>query len=299
MTEAPVSPLRRRMIEDMTMRKFAPRTQEGYIRAVKGFSAFLGASPEKATFEDLRRYQLHLVASHAGVPTINHAVTALRFLFTVTLRKPEVVGHVPFIREPRRLPVVLSPEEVARLLDAAPGLKYKAALSVAYGAGLRASEVISLKVGDIDSTRMVIRVEQGKGRKDRYVMLSPYLLELLRAWWREARPRGWLFPGRDPVQSLTTRQLNRACHTAAQMAEIGKPVSLHTLRHSFATHLLEQKTDIRVIQVLLGHTKLDTTALYTRVATGLIAKVESPLDRLSLPKASERKRSIPKRAPPA
>jgi site-specific recombinase XerD len=280
MTEAPVSPLRRRMIEDMTMRKFAPRTQEGYIRAVKGFSAFLGASPEKATFEDLRRYQLHLVASHAGVPTINHAVTALRFLFTVTLRKPEVVGRVPFIREPRRLPVVLSPEEVARLLDAAPGLKYKAALSVAYGAGLRASEVISLKVGDIDSTRMVIRVEQGKGRKDRYVMLSPYLLELLRAWWREARPRGWLFPGRDPVQPLTTRQLNRACHAAAQMAEIGKPVSLHTLRHSFATHLLEQKTDIRVIQVLLGHKKLDTTALYTRVALKSLGEITSPLEHL-------------------
>jgi site-specific recombinase XerD len=268
------------MIEDMTMRKFAPRTQEGYIRAVKGFSAFLGASPEKATFEDLRRYQLHLVASHAGVPTINHAVTALRFLFTVTLRKPEVVGHVPFIREPRRLPVVLSPEEVARLLDAAPGLKYKAALSVACGAGLRASEVISLKVGDIDSTRMVIRVEQGKGRKDRYVMLSPYLLELLRAWWREARPRGWLFPGRDPVQPLTTRQLNRACHTAAQMAEIGKPVSLHTLRHSFATHLLEQKTDIRVIQILLGHKKLDTTALYTRVALKSLGEITSPLEHL-------------------
>jgi site-specific recombinase XerD len=280
MTEAPVSPLRRRMIEDMTMRKFAPRTQEGYIRAVKGFSAFLGASPETATFEDARRYQLHLVASHAGVPSINHTVTALRFLFTVTLRKPEVVGHVPFIREPRRLPVVLSPEEVARLLDAAPGLKYKAALSVAYGAGLRASEVISLKISDIDSARMVIRVEQGKGRKDRYVMLSPYLLELLRAWWREARPRGWLFPGRDPVQPLTTRQLNRACHTAAQMAEIGKPVSLHTLRHSFATHLLEQKTDIRVIQVLLGHKKLDTTALYTRVALKSLGEITSPLEHL-------------------
>jgi integrase/recombinase XerD len=162
MTEAPVSPLRRRMIEDMTIRKFAPRTQEGYIRAVKGFSAFLGASPDRASFEDLRRYQLHLVASGAGAPTINHTVTALRFLFTVTLRRPHVVARLPFIREPRKLPIVLSPEEVARLLDAAPSLKYKAALSVAYGAGLRASEVISLKVGDIDSARMVIRVEQGK-----------------------------------------------------------------------------------------------------------------------------------------
>src|SRR6516162_10085020 len=279
MTEVPVSPLRRRMTEDMTIRKFAPRTQEGYIRAIKGFSAFFGASPDKANFADLRRYQLHLVASGAGTPTVNHTVTALRFLFIVTLRKPQVVIRLPFIREPRKLPIVLSPEEVARLLDAAR-LKYKAALSVAYGAGLRASEVVSLKIEDIDSTRMVIRVEQGKGRKDRYVMLSPYLLDLLRAWWRAARPRGWLFPGRDPIQPLTTRQLNRACHAAAMMAEIDKPVSLHTLRHSFATHLLEQKTDIRVIQVLLGHKKLDTTALYTRVAISTIGQVTSPLDFL-------------------
>jgi integrase/recombinase XerD len=167
MTEAPISPLRRRLIEDMTIRKFAPRTQEGYIRAVKGFSTFLGASPDKASFEDLRRYQLHLVASGAGTPTINHTVTALRFLFIVTLRKPQVVIRLPFIREPRKLPIVLSPEEVARLLDAAPGLKYKAALSVAYGAGLRASEVVSLKIEDIDSTRMVIRVEQGKSLPSR------------------------------------------------------------------------------------------------------------------------------------
>ena len=280
MTEAPVSPLRARMIEDMTIRKFAPRTQEGYIRAVKGFSAFYGASPDKASFEDLRRYQLHLVSTGAGTSTINHAVTALRFLFRVTLRRPRVVERLPFIREPRKLPVVLSPEEVARLLDAAPSLKYKAALSVAYGAGLRASEIISLKVEDIDSTRMVIRVEQGKGRKDRYVMLSPYLLDLLREWWRAARPKGWLFPGQNPVNPLTTRQLNRACHAAAMMAELDKPVSLHTLRHSFATHLLEQKTDIRVIQVLLGHKKLDTTALYTRVALKALGEISSPLEQL-------------------
>jgi integrase/recombinase XerD len=281
MTEAPISPLRRRMIEDMTIRKFAPRTQEGYIRAVKSFSAFLGGSPDRASFEALRRYQLHLVASGTGAPTINHTVTALRFLFTVTLRKPHVVARLPFIRQPRKLPIVLSPEEVARLLDAAPSLKYKAALSVAYGAGLRASEIISLKVEDIDSARMVIRVEQGKGRKDRYVMLAPHLLDLLRAWWKAARPQGWLFPGRDPVQPLTTRQLNRACHAAAMMAEIDKPVSLHTLRHSFATHLLEQKTDIRVIQVLLGHKKLDTTALYTRVALKALGEITSPLEHLA------------------
>jgi site-specific recombinase XerD len=171
---------------------------------------------------------------------------------------------------------------VARLLDAAPGLKYKAALSVAYGAGLRAAEVVSLKVADIDSKRMIIRVEQGKGGKDRNVMLSPHLLDLLRAWWKAARPRGWLFPGHDPAQPMTTRQLNRACHAAAQMAEINKRVSLHTLRHSFATHLLEQNTDVRVIQVLLGHSKLDTTALYTRVATKTISEVMSPLEHIAL-----------------
>jgi integrase/recombinase XerD len=268
------------MIEDMTVRKFAARTKEGYIRAVKGFSTFLGASPTTASAEDLRRYRLHLVESGVGAPTINHSLTGLRFLFLVTLRKPAIVLDMPFVREPRRLPVVLSPQEVARLLDAAPGLKYKAALSIAYGAGLRASEVISLKIADIDSARMVIRVEQGKGRKDRYVMLSEHLLALLRAWWKAGRPQGWLFPGQNPVNPLTPRQLNRACHAAAQMAEIDKPVSLHTLRHSFATHLLEQKTDIRVIQVLLGHKKLDTTALYTRVALKALGQVTSPLEHL-------------------
>ena len=280
MTDTAISPLRRRMIEDMTVRQFTARTQEGYIRAVKGFSTFLGASPDTASAEDLRRYRLHLVESGVGAPTINHSLTGLRFLFLVTLRKPAIVLDMPFVREPRRLPVVLSPQEVARLLDAAPGLKYKAALSVAYGAGLRASEVISLKIADIDSARMVIRVEQGKGRKDRYVMLSEHLLELLRAWWKAGRPQGWLFPGQNPVNPLTPRQLNRACHAAAQMAEIDKPVSLHTLRHSFATHLLEQKTDIRVIQVLLGHKKLDTTALYTRVALKALGQVTSPLEHL-------------------
>ena len=280
MTDTPISPLRRRMIEDMTVRKFAARTQEGYIRAVIGFSTFLGASPATASAEDLRRYRLHLVESGVGVPTLNHSLTALRFFFLVTLRKPAIVLDMPFVREPRRLPVVLSPQEVARLLDAAPGLKYKAALSVAYGAGLRASEVLSLKISDIDSDRMVIRVEQGKGSKDRYVILSEHLLKLLRVWWKAARPQGWLFPGQNPVNPLTPRQLNRACHAAAQMAEIDKRVSMHTLRHSFATHLLEQKTDIRVIQMLLGHKKLDTTALYTRVGLKALGQVTSPLEHL-------------------
>ena len=219
MTDKAISPLRRRMIEDMTIRKLAPKTQHDYVQRVKNFAAFLGRSPDTATFEDVRRYQLHLASSGVGVSTLNQAVSTLRFFFRVTLKRHDIVEHTHFVHEPRKLPVVLSPEEVARLLDAAPGLKYKAALSVAYGAGLRAAEVISLKVSDIDSKRMIIRVEQGKGGKDRNVMLSPSLLDLLRTWWKAARPQGWLFPGRDPAQPMTTRQLNRACHAAAQMAE--------------------------------------------------------------------------------
>jgi len=281
-SSAAVTPLRRRMLDDMRMRKLDPKTQDAYVRAVRKLAAFLGRSPDTASFEDVRRYQLHLATSGVGVPTLNQSVATLRFFFRVTLKRHDILEHTHFIREPRKLPVVLSPEEVVRLLDAAPGLKYKAALSVTYGAGLRAGEVVSLKIGDIDSKRMLIRVKQGKGRKDRYVMLSPHLLALLRAWWKAARPQGWLFPGRDWVQPMTTRQLNRACHAAAQMAEINKRVSLHTLRHSFATHLLEQNIDVRVIQVLLGHAKLDTTALYTRVATKPNREVVSPLEHIAL-----------------
>jgi integrase/recombinase XerD len=280
MTDQAISPLRRRMIEDMTIRKFAPKTQSSYLRAVRNFTVFVGRSPDQASAEDLRRYQLHLASSGVATPSLNATVTALRFFFAVTLGRSELTERMPFVREPRKLPVVLSPEEVMRFLEAAPGLKYRAALSVAYGAGLRANEVVSLKISDIDSNRMVIRVEQGKGRKDRYVMLSEHLLALLRAYWKAARPQGWLFPGRDRVTPLSTRQLNRACHFAAQAAGIDKRVSLHTLRHSFATHLLEQKIDIRVIQVLLGHKKLDTTALYSQVATRTIREVRSPLEQL-------------------
>ena len=222
-----------------------------------------------------------MTKNHVAAPSINCAIVALRFFFKVTLERPDLVRHLTFVHEPRKLPIVLSPEEVARLLEAAPGVKYKAALSVAYGAGLRVSEVVSLKISDIDSKRMMLRVEQGKGGKDRHAMLSPQLLELLRDWWRIARPQVWLFPGRDPINPMSTRQLNRACHAAAHMAEITKRISPHTLRHSFATHLLEQNIDIRVIQVLLGHAKLDTTALYTRIATNTIRDVMSPLDRLT------------------
>ena len=288
MTDECISPLRQRMIEDMSLRHFGEKTQKDYIRAVKNLTIFLQRSPDTASNEDLRLFQLHLAANRVGAPTMNSTVSALRFFFTVTLDRADAVRHLAFVHEPRKLPVVLSPEEVARFLEAAPGVKYKAAFSAAYGAGLRVSEVASLKVSDIDSKRMLLRIEQGKGRKDRYAMLSPVLLELLRDWWRIARPRAWLFPGRDPLQPMSTRQLNRACHAAADMAEITKRVSPHTLRHSFATHLLEQNTDIRVIQVLLGHAKVDTTALYTHIATNTIRAVMSPLERLSLkPKTDE------------
>jgi integrase/recombinase XerD len=288
MTDECISPLRQRMIEDMSLRHFGEKTQKDYIRAIKNLTIFLGRSPETATAEDLRLFQLHLTESRVRPPSINFTVTALRFFFTVTLDRTDAIKHLTFVPDPRKIPIVLSPEEVVRLLEAAPGVKYKAAFSVAYGAGLRVSEVVSLKVSDIDSERMLLRVEQGKGRKDRHAMLSPVLLELLRDWWRIARPKAWLFPGRDPLQPMSTRQINRACHAAADMARITKRVTPHTLRHSFATHLLEQNTDIRVIQVLLGHAKIDTTALYTHIATNTIRAVMSPLERLSLkPKRDE------------
>ena len=218
MTDECIRPLRRRMIEDMTVRNFVVKTQTDYIRRVKSFAVFLGRSPDTATREDVRRYLLHLASSGMGAVTVNGTGSALRFLFDRTLDRPDIVRHLPVAREPRKAPVILSPEEVARMLAAAPGVKYKAALSVAYGAGLRVSEVVALKVSDIDSARMMIRIEQSKRRKDRYAMLSPRLLDLLRDWWLVCRSRGWLFPGRDPLQPITTRQLTRACHTAAQAA---------------------------------------------------------------------------------
>src|SRR6202045_1121870 len=226
MTDEAMSPLRRRMIEDMTVCNFVADTQRNYLRAVKNLAIFLGRSPDTATAEDLRLFQLHLTETHVRPPTINGTVTALRFFFSVTVDRSDVTKPLTFVAEPRKLPVILSPEEVARFLEAAPGPKYKAALSAAYGAGLRVSEVVALKVPDIDSKRMRLRIEQGKGRKDRFAMLSPRLLELLRDWYRIARPALWLFPGRDPMLPLTTRQFNRAVHAAAAMAEIKKRVLL-------------------------------------------------------------------------
>jgi integrase/recombinase XerD len=281
MTDEAMSPLRRRMIEDMTVRSFNPHTQRDYIRAVSKLAAFLGRSPDMADAEDLRRFQIHLRQAGVPGPTVNTTVSALRFFCRVTLDRPEVARHLAVVPKAHRLPVVLSLDEVARFLEATSEPKYKAAFSLAYGAGLRVAEIAALKVSDIDSKRMLVRVEQGKRRKDRYAVLSPKMLELLRDWWRIARPKLWLFPGQDPTKPISTRQLNRAVHAAARKAGIDKRVSPHTLRHSFATHLLEEHVDIRVIQVLLGHAKLETTALYAQVATRTICAVASPLDRLT------------------
>jgi len=278
------SPLRQRMIEDMRMRKLAPKTQSHYLRAVRDFARFLRHSPDVATVDDLRRYQLYLVDQGTLPGTLNAAITGLKFFFDITLDRGEVMAKMQPVYLPRKLPIILSVEEVTRLIAAARNLKHQTALSVAYGAGLRVSEVVALKVGDIDSDRMTLRIEQGKGSKDRYALLSPVLLERLRTWWRVARRQGrmldggWLFPGLNPINPLSPRQLNRAIHAAAQAAQIEKRVTMHTLRHCFATHLLEQGEDIRVIQVLLGHKKIETTTLYTQVATEVLRAVTSPLD---------------------
>jgi integrase/recombinase XerD len=285
-TTPAISPLRQRMQHDMMMRGLGPHTQHDYIRHVRRFASFLRRPPDTATSEDIRRFQVHQHESGVGAATINGTVSALRFFFTVTLRRRDLAGALVAMRRRHKMREVLSVEEAARLLEAAPGIKYKAALGVAYGAGLRVSEVAHLKVDDIDSARMLLRVEQGKGGRDRDAMLSPQLLELLRLWWREGKrrgvmfPHGWLFPGRSYTDPISSRQLHRAVQEAAEVAGIRKRVSPHTLRHSFATHLLEQDVDIRVIQVLLGHAKLDTTAIYTKVSTRTIQAVTSPLDRI-------------------
>jgi len=278
-----ISPLRQRMIEDMRMRKLAPHTQAGYVRAVRKFARYLNRSPDTATAEDLRNFQLYLVDHGASPITLNATITGLKFFFGVTLERGALMAKMQHVFVPRTLPVVLSREEVRCLIAAAPNLKYQTALSLAYGAGLRASEVVG-QVTDVDSKRMVPHIERGKGGKDRYAMLSPVMLGRLRTWYRIARAQGkmpdggWLFPGQNPIDPLSPRQLNRAVHAAARTAGLDKRVSMHSLRHAFATHLLEQKEDIRVIQVLLGHKRLDTTALYTQVATETLRQVISPLE---------------------
>jgi integrase/recombinase XerD len=290
MTTEAITPLRQRMIEDMTSRKLCAHTQRGHIYSCKRFAAFLKRSPETATCEDIRLFQLHLAESGMSICNRNRIMTGVRFLFRVTLRRLDLAAEIYHLREPEKIPLVMSPDETRRLLAVASSLKVRVLLSLAYGCGLRAGEVIRLKVKHIDSAQKIIRIEQSKGRKDRNVMLSPETLDLLRQWWKVRPPRydaglpgqeRWLFPSRKTAgRPMTTRQLSRLFHEAADAAGIKKSVPLHALRHSFATHLLDRGTDIRIIQALLGHEKLDTTARYTRVATGLIANIESPLDML-------------------
>ena len=298
-----VSPLRQRMIEDMAARKLNPHTQRSHIYSCKRLAAWLKRSPDTATPDDVRRFQLYLIESGSSICNRNRIMTGVRFLFRVTLRRHDLAAEVWHIKEPQKLPPVLSPEEVKRVLTMATSLKARAMLTLSYGCGLRAGEVVRLRAGDIDSEQMIIRIVQSKGRKDRHVMLPPEILDLLRQWWK-ARPtkcdtgvapeQRWLFPGRSDRQPMTTRQFSRLFKQAAKTAGLRKALSLHSLRHSFATHLLEDGEDIRVIQALLGHDKLETTARYTRVATGLIAKIESPLVRLS---ATRSKRAKPNTAP--
>jgi site-specific recombinase XerD len=286
------------MIEDMSARKLCAGTQRGHIHSCKRFAAFLKRSPDTATAEDIRLFQLHLAETGASICNRNRVMTGLKFLLRVTLRRLDLVAEIYHIREPQKIPLVMSQDETRRLLAVAGSLKVRTLLSLGYGCGLRAGEVVRLKVKHIDRAQSIICVEQSKGRKDRNVMLSPEMLALLREWWK-ARPTRWdagvppeerlLFPGRRPGKPMTTRQLSRLFHETADAAGIKKSVTLHALRHSFATHLLEDDTDIRVIQALLGHDKLDTTARYTRVATGMIANIESPLDRLSQPRKKSKK----------
>jgi integrase/recombinase XerD len=294
--DSPVSPLRQKLIDDMNMRHFSVATQRNYIRDVARFASFLRRPPDTATTEDVRQFQLAQSEAGVPVPTMNSVVSALRFFFTNTLDRPDLARKLVRVSRPRNLPVVLSRDEVARLLNATTSLKHQAALSVAYGAGLRVGEVAMLKVRDIDSERMLIRVERGKGGQYRNAMLSPDLLALLRQWWQVGHRQGvlhrdgWLFPGQHALKPISTRQLYRVVVEAAQAAEITRRVGPHTLRHSFATHLLEDGVDIRIIQALLGHAKLENTALYTKVATRTVRAVTSPLDRLGI--------FVPAEAPP-
>lgn len=292
MTEEKMTPLRERMIEDMRIHGMGDKAQKAHIRAIKNFAGFLRRSPDTATADDLRAYQLHMTDTGVTPPTFNARIMALRFLFGTTCGREEMKRYMQFRTQPRKLPVVLSIEDVSELLMAAPGpgLKYRAALSISYGAGLRASEVCNLKITDIDSDRMLIHVDEGKGGRDRKVMLSPDLLGLLRDYWYEARPAGWLFPGKPKINPVSSRQLSRAFNSAKHLVGIAKPASLHTLRHSFATHLLEANTDVRVIQVLLGHAKLSTTARYTQVATKTIRDTVSPFEALKKLRDQTRRR---------
>lgn len=285
----PITPLRARMVADMSARNLGPASQTSHLRACKRFAAWLGRSPETATPDDVKGFQQYLIESGTSICTRNQTMTGIKFLFRVTMRRHDLVAEIFHLKEPVKVPLVLSKEEIRRILAMAPSLKAKVMLSLAYGCGLRAGEVVRLRVGDIDGEQEIIRIVQSKGRKDRNVMLPGDILGLLRDWWTErpttqdngvAGPDRVIFPGYNG-KHLSPRQISRLFKQAAKAAGITKPVTLHTLRHSFATHLLERGVDIRVIQALLGHTKLTTTARYASVATGMISAVESPLDDLT------------------
>ena len=296
-----LTPLRQRMIEDMQSRKLSKGTQIGHLRGCKRFAAYLMRSPDTATVDEVRLFQLHLIET-ASICTRNRTMTGLRFLFRVTLRRLDLANEIHHVKEPQRIPLILSAAETKRLLAMAGKLQVRVLLSIGYGTGLRVSEVVRLQVKHIDSALGIIRVEQGKGRKDRHVMLSPETLALLRQWWPVRTNKydlgvlvgeRWLFPGRRKGLHLTTRQVSRLFQETVAAAGIKKVVTLHALRHSFATHLFDRGIDIRTIQALLGHSKLETTARYTRVATGLITAVESPLDLLSASRKKPKKDQTP------
>jgi integrase/recombinase XerD len=278
----PMTPLRRRMIDDMKIRNLSAGTQRIYVRSVANFSAFHGRSPDELSYEDVRDYQLHLVARGLKATTICQILSALRFFYGTTLGKPDAAQQIALPRRADPLPAILSQQEVALLLRSVSNFKMRTLFTVIYAAGLRVSEVVALTVGDIDSERMTIRIREGKGRRDRYVMLSPLLLPILRTYWRRTRPPHWLFPGPDPSRPLTTRSVQRACRHAVRVAGLDGSVTVHTLRHSFATHLLEQGVDIRVIQGLLGHRNIVSTTRYARVALNVIGKIRSPLEHLDM-----------------
>lgn len=304
--DSSIDQLRQRMIEDIVARKRGLACQKNHLRAYRRLAAWLQRSPDTATADEIRLFQVHLAETGVGICTRNNTMTGLRFLFRVTLRRHDLAAEIYHLKEPQKVPMILNAEETKRLLAMAGSVRDRLMLSLGYGAGLRSSEILRLKVKHIDSAQMVIRVEQSKGRKDRLVMLSPDMLDLLREWWK-MRPKGrdadiplqerLLFPSFTPGRPMTTRNLARQYQRTVRAAGISKTVTVHTLRHSFATHLFDRGVDIRTIQALLGHDKLETTARYTRVATGLITAVVSPLDDLKLPRRKSAKRG--KEQPPA
>ncbi len=276
-----MTPLRQRMLEDMGIRNLAENTQSAYLQQIAAYSRYFNRSPDQLGPEAIRTYQLYLMEVRALTPSsICVATGALRFLYKVTLKRSWAVEEIPMPKRPRKLPEILSPEEVMHFLNAITNHKHRAILMTAYAAGLRVSEATHLKVTDIDSQRMMLRVEQGKGMKDRYVMLSPRLLDVLRSYWKSARPTQWMFPGEVPGQPITREAVGLACQKARRDAGITKPITPHSLRHAFATHLLESGADLRTIQLLLGHRSLATTARYLKVATSTVCATASPFDLL-------------------